>query len=128
MFFAAGTVGSLLQIATRIPTHILARLSHRSEKSPPRRPSCVARRRAGVLDRNAFPPGGPSWHTRVFLDVDFFATSRPIRPEPRWIQYRAAGVRLISALAMETNLEWMQRVYLKMEEKTVSEEERFELA
>lgn len=34
----------------------------------------------------------------------------------------AACVRLVSALAMETNLEWMERVYLKMDETTVSEE------
>ena len=39
-----------------------------------------------------------------------------------------ACLRLISALAMETNLEWMERVYLKMDETTVSEEERVEVA
>lgn len=40
----------------------------------------------------------------------------------------AACLRLISALAMETNLEGMERVYLKRDETTVSEEERVEVA
>jgi len=40
----------------------------------------------------------------------------------------AACLRLISALAMETNLEWMERVYLKMDETTVREEEMVEVA
>jgi hypothetical protein len=31
-------------------------------------------------------------------------------------------------LARETNLEWMERVYLKMDETTVREEERVEVA
>jgi len=30
--------------------------------------------------------------------------------------------------AMETNLEWMERVYLKMDETTVSQEEMIEVA
>lgn len=38
-----------------------------------------------------------------------------------------ACLRLISALAMETNLEWMERVYLKMDETTVSQQEMVEV-
>ena len=40
---------------------------------------------------------------------------------------QAACLRLISALAMETNLEGMERVYLKMDETTVSQQEMVEV-
>jgi transposase-like protein len=58
------------------------------------------------------------------LNQEIKRRTRVIRIFPN----EAACLRLISALAMETNLEWMERVYLKMDEATVSEEERVEVA
>lgn len=58
------------------------------------------------------------------LNQEIKRRTRVIRIFPN----EAACVRLISALAMETNLEWMQRVYLKMHATTVTEEEMVEVA
>lgn len=58
------------------------------------------------------------------LNQEIKRRTRVIRIFPN----EAACVRLISALAMETNLEWMERVYLKMDETTVTEEEMVEVA
>ncbi|MCJ7502295.1 MAG: IS256 family transposase [Acidobacteriia bacterium] len=58
------------------------------------------------------------------LNQEIKRRTRVIRIFPN----EAACLRLISALAMETNLEWMERVYLKMDETTVSEEEMVEVA
>ena len=58
------------------------------------------------------------------LNQEIKRRTRVIRIFPN----EAACLRLISALAMETNLEWMERVYLKMDETTVSEAEMVEVA
>jgi len=58
------------------------------------------------------------------LNQEIKRRTRVIRIFPN----EAACLRLISALAMETNLEGMERVYLKRDETTVSEEERVEVA
>jgi len=65
-----------------------------------------------------------STNLREWLNQEIKRRTRVVRIFPD----EAACLRLISALAMETNLEWMERVYLKMDETTVSEEERVEVA
>jgi putative transposase len=74
----------------------------------------------------------PSEHRRRMRSTNLLARlNQEIKRRTRVIRIlpnEAACLRLISALAMETNLEWMERVYLKMDETTVSEEEMVEVA